>query len=488
MSAARALAPGRNCWRIEPADQASVIVDAADYFRVARQAMIAAKHQILLIGWDFDARIRLVHESDDDAPAEVGAFIDWLVDRTPGLQVNILRWDIGALKTLLRGKTLLTVLRWAFNKRVHLKLDSVHPHGASHHQKIVVIDDCLAFCGGIDMTDDRWDTREHRDEDPRRINAAGKSYKPWHDATTALTGAVAATLGHLSRERWRRAGGRPIEAPPATSACWPEDLPVDFRDVSVAISRTQPEMPKIAPIHEIEALYLDLIARAERWIYAESQYFASRKVAEAMARRLEEPDGPEIVIINPQTSQGWLEPIAMDTARARLIEAIRRHDRHHRLRIYHPFTADGVPIYVHAKVTVVDGTILRVGSSNFNNRSMRLDTECDVTIDATRPDNVDAADRIAGIAHGLIAEHLGVEPDTVAARMAETGSLIATIEGLVTPGHSLRAYLTPQLDGLQEWLADNEILDPEGPEEMFSPLANRGLLRRLNVRERISRR
>ncbi|MGN6277974.1 MAG: phospholipase D-like domain-containing protein [Sphingomonas sp.] len=488
MSGPRAFAPGRNCWRIESADQASVIVDAADYFKIARQAMIAAKHQILLIGWDFDARIRLVHENDDDAPAEVGAFIDWLVDRTPGLQVNILRWDIGALKTLLRGKTMLTVLRWAFNKRVHLKLDSVHPHGASHHQKIVVIDDCLAFCGGIDMTDDRWDTREHRDDDPCRINAAGKPYKPWHDATTALTGPVAAALGHLSRERWRRAGGRPIEAPPATSACWPGDLPVDFTDVSVAISRTQPEMPEIAPIHEIEALYLDLIARAERWIYAESQYFASRKVAEAIARRLEEPDGPEVVIINPETSQGWLEPIAMDTARARLIEAIRRHDRHSRLRVYHPFTANGVPVYVHAKVTVVDGEVLRVGSSNFNNRSMRLDTECDVTIDATRPGNEAAANRIAGIAHGLIAEHLGVENETVAARMAESGSLIATIEGLITPGHSFRAYQTPELDGLQEWLADNEILDPEGPEEMFSPLAKRGLLRRLNVRGRLSRR
>jgi hypothetical protein len=119
---------------------------------------------------------------------------------------------------------------------------------------------------------------------------------------------------------------------------------------------------------------------------------------------------------------------------------------------------------------------------------MRLDTECDVTIDATRPDNATAADCIARIAHGLIAEHLGVEPETVAACLAETGSLIETIEGLITPGRSLRAYQTPELDGLQEWLADNEILDPEGPEEMFSPLAKRGLLRRLNVRGRLSRR
>ena len=482
MTDTHALAPGRNCWRIETADKASVIIDAEGYFRIARQAMLAAKHQILLIGWDFDARIKLVHEPQDGAPAQVGAFIDWLLARKPGLQVYILRWDMGALKTLFRGRTILTLIRWVFKRRIHLKLDSAHPTGASHHQKIIVVDDCLAFCGGIDMTDDRWDTRAHRDHDPERVGVGGKPYKPWHDATTALAGPVAAALGDLSRERWRRAGGSPIAPPPATATCWPEALPVDFADVTVAVSRTQPEMPGIAEVHEIETLYLDLIARAERWIYAESQYFASRKVAEAIARRLEEPDGPEIVILNPETSQGWLEPIAMDTARARLIEAIRPHDRHGRLRVYHPCTAAGAPVYVHAKVTVIDGRILRVGSSNFNNRSMRLDTECDVTIDATRAGNEDAAGRIAGIAHGLIAEHLGVEPEVVARRLAETGSLIATIEGLCGPGRSLRLYETPQLDGLQEWLADNEILDPESPEEMFSPLAKRGLLRRLGAR------
>jgi phosphatidylserine/phosphatidylglycerophosphate/cardiolipin synthase-like enzyme len=480
----RDLAPGRNCWRIERADAASVIIDAEGYFRIAREAMKQARHQILLIGWDFDARIRLVHEADDDAPTEVGAFIDWLVARTPGLQVHILRWDMGALKTLLRGKTMLTIFRWAFNRRIHLKLDSVHPHGASHHQKIVVIDDCLAFCGGIDMTDNRWDTRAHHDRDGERRNADGKSYHPWHDATTALSGPVARALGELSRTRWQRAGGTPFGPPPAVPGCWPDALPVDFADVDVALSRTQPEMEKVAPIHEIEALYLDLIARAERWIYAESQYFASRVVAEAIARRLAEPDGPEIVILNPETAEGWLEPIAMDTARARLMAALRKHDVHGRLRLYHPYTGGGTPVYVHAKVTVIDGRILRIGSSNFNNRSMRLDTECDVTIDATRPGNEDAAARIGEITHGLIAEHLGVEPDAVAARMKQSGSLIATIEGLRGDGHSLRPYRIPDIDGLQAWLADNEILDPEGPDEMFAPLAQRGLLRRLGNRIR----
>ncbi|WNO53100.1 phospholipase D-like domain-containing protein [Stakelama saccharophila] len=474
-----ALEPGRNCWRIERASRATVVVDAEDYFRLVRDAMCEAKHQLLLIGWDFDARIKLVYGHRDSAPVTVGAFIDWIVARNPDLHVHILRWDTGAFKSLLRGRTIATIVRWWWHKRIHLKLDSFHPTGASHHQKIVVIDDCFAFCGGIDMTGDRWDTRDHTPGDDRRKEPGGTPYGPWHDATTALTGPVAQALGELCRNRWERAGGGALSAPPEVESSWPEQLPVAFADCEVAISRSYPEMPDQPAVREIEQLYCDLIARAERWIYAESQYFASRKVAEAIARRLAEPDGPEIVIVNPIHAEGWLEPIAMDTARARLIEALRRHDKHGRFRVYHAENAAGEEIYIHAKVTVVDGAILRVGSSNFNNRSMRLDTECDVTIDTTRPANADCGDAVARVAFDLIAEHTASDPDIVAARMAETGSLIATIDSLARPGRHLRPYRTPDLNGIEEWLADNEILDPEGPEEMFEAVDRRGLFHRL---------
>ena len=77
----------------------------------------------------------------------------------------------------------------------------------------------------------------------------------------------------------------------------------------------------------------------------------------------------------------------------------------------------------------------------------------------------------------LMAEHLGVSPATVAATIEETGSLIATIERLRGSGRSLRPYEVPDLDGVQEWLADNEILDPEGPGEMFEATTHRGLFR-----------
>jgi phosphatidylserine/phosphatidylglycerophosphate/cardiolipin synthase-like enzyme len=482
------LRPGENCWRIARADRATVIVDADDYFRAARAAMLAARHRIMLVGWDFDARIRLGQaDGSDDAPERLGDFILWLVKRRPTLEVFLLRWDLGAVNTLFHGTTIFTLARWMWHKRIRAKLDSTHPAGASHHQKIVVLDDSLAFCGGIDMTSDRWDTRAHRDNDPGRRRPSGKPYKPWHDATTALEGEAAQAIAAVARDRWRAAGGGTLEPVRTCTDCWPKGLPTQFEKVDVAIARTYPLMADATPVHEIERLYLDLIASAQRFIYAESQYFASRRIAEAIARRLAEPDGPEIVLVNPVTAQGWLEPVAMDTARARLHEALRRADTHGRFRLYHPYTAGGEPIYVHAKIMIVDDRVLRVGSSNMNNRSLRLDTECDVAIDAGAPADPEISGRICRFRDTLLSEHLGVPDGEVAKRMEAEGSLIRAIESLRGPGRSLRPYEEPDLNAVEKWLADNEVLDPEGPEEMFESLSRRGLFRGGRLRRLLHR-
>ncbi|PZP99152.1 MAG: phospholipase [Variovorax paradoxus] len=470
----------RAFWRVEEATQAAVIVDADDYFVHLRSAMLKARRRIILVGWDFDARISLAEDLGDGAPATIGRFISWLVKRRPELDVYILRWATGALETLLHARTVLAILRWTWDPRIHLKFDGHHPLGGSHHQKIAVIDESLAFCGGIDMTRNRWDTRGHLDNEPRRINPNGQPYGPWHDATTALEGPVARALGEMCRKRWEGAGGDPLEPIEAGPSCWPDRLTPDFTNVSVGISRTLPAMGDHEAIHEIEELYVTLIKRAKRWIYAESQYFASRHIAEAIAQRLHEENGPEVVIVNPTTAEGWLEPVAMDTARARLVAALRDCDSQGRFRIYHPFTAGGVPIYVHAKVMVIDDEVLRVGSSNFNNRSLRLDSECDVSIDANSEKSGAVGATIAGIRNALLAEHLGTDCGTIERALHETGSLIATIEALRRPGRTLRDYQLPELAPIEQWLADTKLLDPEGPDERFEAPARRvGLLSRL---------
>ena len=467
-------------WRVAPASRMSVIVDAEDYFRHARSAMLKARRRIMLIGWDFDARIKLIHGSDREPgePETVGDFLYWLVQRTPGLELFLLRWDVGALKTLARGTNILTLAKWMRHKRIHTKLDGFHPPAASHHQKIVVIDDTMAFCGGIDMTGERWDTRCHGDHDPGRTLPNGKPYKPWHDATTALEGDAAAALAALARDRWEYAGGGGISPVRGGSDCWPDMLEPHFRDVRVGMARTRPKMPGCDEVREIEALFVAQIAAAKTSIYAESQYFASRRIAEAIAARLDEADGPEIIIVNPESAQGWLEPIAMDTARARLVTALRRRDRQGRFRLYHPYTAGGEAIYVHAKVMIVDGRTIRIGSANMNNRSMGLDTECDVAIDA----GGEGAAAVRAIRDGLIAEHLDVTPERIAAEIDGRGSIIAAIDALAGNGKTLKPYEVPDLTAVEAWLADNEVLDAEGPGEMFEGLAKGGLLRRLRRR------
>jgi phospholipase D1/2 len=465
------LQPGHTCWRIEQADRVALIVDAADYFRAVQSAMLKAQHSILMIGWDFDTRIDL--DPDDEAeehPRQLGAFLTWLADTRPGLNIKILKWDLGTVKALWRGTTLFRVAQWALHERITFKLDGAHPPGAAHHHKIVVIDDAVAFCGGIDMTGDRWDTSEHRDDDPRRRRPfTRRAYGPWHDATTAVGGAAAKALGDHARERWKYASGEVLAPPPAGLDPWPDCLQADMTDVAVAIARTIPAYEDQKEVREVEALYVTAIAAARKSVYLESQYFASRVIAEAIARRLAEPDGPEFVIINPESAEGWLEEEVMGSARGRLLSMLRRSDRFGRLRVYTPVTAGEQPIYVHAKIMIVDDRLLRVGSSNLNNRSMGYDTECDLALEA-EVDNTHLSRAIQSFRARLLAEHLGTSAEHVAAIVSEQQSLIAAIDRLLGPGRSLRPFEPPKINEAEKALADHEILDPERPRSLWHAL------------------
>jgi phospholipase D1/2 len=481
------LQPGRNCWRIERAGRAALIVDAADYFALARKAMLRAESQILLIGWDFDTRIFLDQddpaEEDDGAPTRLGPLLSWLAAHRKHVSIHILKWDLGAPKLLGRGTTVFRLARWAMSKRIAFKLDGAHPMGASHHQKIVVIDDRLAFCGGIDMTASRWDTREHSDGDKRRKRpTTGRAYGPWHDATMAVDGEAARALGELSRERWETAGGEALPAPHAESDPWPEALEPCFRDVDVAIARTRGAHEKAAAVREIEALFVDMIKRARRFVYAENQFFASRVIAEAIAERLCESDCPEFVIVNPRSVEGWVEEEVMSPARAKLMQHIAKVDRQNRFRIYTPVTEAGEDIYVHSKIMIVDDEMLRVGSANMNNRSMGLDSECDLMIDSRLPANAGAGERIAELRFDLLAEHLGVEPEQIAARMSAAGSLIEAIEALRGEGRTLLPFVPEEPNALESAIAETEALDPESSGESFEPLARPGLFAGLGAK------
>jgi phosphatidylserine/phosphatidylglycerophosphate/cardiolipin synthase-like enzyme len=478
------LEPGRNCWRVARAHRAALIVDGCDYFRLVRQAMLKAQKQILLIGWDLDTRIALDEPGGEgDPPNCLGPFVSWLVKHRPELKIHMLAWSGMAYSVLGRGTTLARMTAWRASRQIHFKLDYAHPRAGSHHQKIAVIDDALAFCGGIDITADRWDTRAHLDDDPgRRRPTTRRRYSPWHDATMAVDGAAALALGELSRLRWEAATDERLTSAGGGGDAWPDELEPHFHDVDIAIARTRAEHGRWSQVREIEALFADLVASARRHVYIETQYFASRIVAEAVGKRLAEPDGPEFVVINPKTGAGWLDESVMGPARAELVKALERKDRYGRFRIYSPVTEGGEDIYVHAKIMIVDDVVIRVGSANINNRSMGLDSECDVMIDARLPGNEGAGETIARLRADLLAEHLGADPAEVRAVCLEKGSLIAAIERLRGKGRTLLPFRPPEFSAALTAVAKAELLDPEGPDQPFEPFAGNRLLRRLRRR------
>jgi phospholipase D1/2 len=473
------LREGQTCWRVAHAERVAVIVDAAAYFAAAKAAILQARHTVFLVGWDFDLRICLERANAmPGVPDELGEFLTHVVKSKPDLRIFVLRWDLSFLKFPFRATLPLKLLDWLSGKRVDLRLDHEHPTGACHHQKIVVVDDSVAFCGGIDMTDFRWDTPAHVDDDPRRVDPGGEPYPPWHDTTTCLMGEAARVLGDLARERWRRATGEEVPPAPPCDPCWPDHLRLDFTDVQVAIARTEPAYGEAQPeVREVEALYLAAIRAARRSIYIETQYFASHRIAAALGERLQEEHGPEIVVINPRSAVGWLEEEVMGPARAVLLRHLERCDRHDRFRIYTPVTEKGEDIYVHSKVVIVDDRLLRLGSSNLNNRSMGLDTECDLAIEASSAQDSDRAMRLAitNARDRLLAEHLGIPQKRFAETLAGTGSLIQAIGQLRREhGRSLVPFQPPPFSDLELALAESRVLDPARPEEM-SEVMRRGL-------------
>ena len=123
-----------------------------------------------------------------------------------------------------------------------------------------------------------------------------------------VDGPSAAALGTLARDRWRALGktSLPRLRKPDTSL-WPEHVPPDLLDVDVMIARTMPGVEDDPEVRENEALFFDAIRAAERTIYLESQYFTNSRIADALADRLREPDGPEVILVSPKICHGWLE-------------------------------------------------------------------------------------------------------------------------------------------------------------------------------------
>jgi phosphatidylserine/phosphatidylglycerophosphate/cardiolipin synthase-like enzyme/uncharacterized membrane protein YdjX (TVP38/TMEM64 family) len=455
--------PGRNCLSVARAQRVALLIDGDAYFKTFMEAAERAQRSIIIVGWDFDSRTRLCwDEAPRGAPLVLGDFLNFLVRRRRGLRIHILDWDFPMVFGTDREFPPIYGTGWKPHRRVQLRYDNTHPTIGSHHQKIVVIDDVMAFSGGLDLTWQRWDTCEHVADDLRRV-ADGKPYPPFHDVMMAVDGEAAGVLAGIARERWRCATGRKISPVTVTEDPWPRGLRPELTGIDVAVSRTSPGTNGNPEVREVEALFLDMIAKARRYLYIENQYFTSHKVGAALAARLADPDCPEIVLVSRLLSHGWLEEATMHVLRTRLLRLLRKADRNGRFHAYYPHVpglADGTCVDVHSKVMVVDEEWLRVGSANLCNRSMGVDTECDLTVEAGGKPGVarvirDCRDRLLG-------EHLGTDPARVQEEIERRGSMSGAIEALRNDGRSLRP-----LAELPEWsdavVSIAEITDPERP-------------------------
>jgi phosphatidylserine/phosphatidylglycerophosphate/cardiolipin synthase-like enzyme len=290
-------------------------------------------------------------------------------------------------------------------------LDQRVRRGGSHHQKLVVIR-CpadpsrdVAFVGGIDLCHSRRDDAEHRG-DPQAV-AMAHDYgptPPWHDVQLEIRGPAVGVLDTVFRERWddptspdvmnpfaylrdhlRRAR---LKAPPLPPELPP---PPECGPHLVQNLRTYPSIwPQydFAPDGErsVARGYSKAIKRARRLVYLEDQYMWSGAVATLFADALRDNPDLHLVVVVPRVpdQEGAFSVTPQYVGRWQAIEMCRRAGTD-RVHVFDVENHDGTPVYVHAKVCVVDDVWASVGSDNFNRRSWTHDSELSsAVLDTTR--------------------------------------------------------------------------------------------------------
>jgi phosphatidylserine/phosphatidylglycerophosphate/cardiolipin synthase-like enzyme len=467
------LRAAETCWRLGPTGRVRVLVDCQDYFATLLGALRQARRSIHLLGWSFDPRTRLAPE--DPATTEFGRTLIDLAAANPLLDVRLLVWRSAFPISATQSGFPHRARSWFRGTPVRFELDDTVPLGACHHQKVVVVDDSLAFVGGADFADDRWDTALHLADDPRRVAADRRRHGPRHEVTAMTDGPAAQALGALFRARWRAAVGElpdqtPDETPGAPTPLWPEGLSPEIAGGVCAIARTEAGWRGAAPAREIARLTLEAIKSAKHLIYMENQYFTWPLAVEALAARLAEPSGPEIVLVSSARSPSYFDRLTMDRARSTALWRLTSSDVFGRFHAFAPYAAGGGPIIAHAKVMTIDDELLAIGSANLNNRSHGFDTECELAIEVEsetdRATLASVRDRMAG--HWV---------DQTAADVAEMrrlggGSLAQALFAL-DGASRLRPLASRRLGLAGEFVAEFHVGDPTDVADSWRPARRR---------------
>jgi phosphatidylserine/phosphatidylglycerophosphate/cardiolipin synthase-like enzyme len=475
----RIIAPGRNVWRLAPVTQTGVLVDACDYYRAFYRAMSGARSYVLLAGWQFDSDVRLLRGEDAHGapwPVELLPFLSALCRERPELRIYVLAWDYSVLYSLEREwmQSLKFGLAWRASERIEYVLDGEHPVGACHHQKLVVIDGRLAFVGGADICDGRWDDRRHDADNPERVNRYGEPYKPYHEVVAFITGERAvASLQQDFELRWRRAAGAELLLPAAQPAAESSE-PIEFEGAlplqatATAIARTYAayESDGSEAVAEIRHLYEDAIREAEALVYIETQYITSRALHDALTARLGDESKPrlQVVIVVPRGGDSFKEELALGAAEESFLASLEWTARQggHSLRILYSASSDGSedkqPTFIHSKLLIVDDRFMTLGSANCTNRSFGVDSELNLVWESEQRRGP-LGKSIARIRASLLSEHAGIPFDE---RLLEADRLMERIDELLRTGTRLRLRPTSDAQGEPSGLLQLAF-DPESP-------------------------
>ncbi len=468
---ARILRSPRNLWCEAAVTRAGLLVDGDDYYRAFYEAAQSAESYIILAGWQFDTDACLLRGANAEGatlPVTLLKFLDALCARNPKLRIYLLAWDFHAVFSLEREWMQQLRFNWTTSERLTFLFDSRHADQGSHHQKFVVIDGQLAFLGGLDLCDHRWDDRGHKDPNPLRVSR-GEPHKPFHDVQSYLVGGdLLGELIALFKCRWEAAGGEPLVLlEPSSSSTFANYEPqgaVPLAVSRVALSRTDPHgsPTQTERCREVCNLFSDAIAQAKRLVYIETQYFSSREIGAVLVERLRSSqDLLDVVLVLNMQAETLKEEIAVGLAQAKVIADLRSaaEGTGHRLGIYYtvPATENGAEpdraTYIHSKVMVVDDRFLTIGSANLTNRSMGLDTELNLSVETDDPEDA-LGQSIARARQSLIAEHLGA-PD---AEALDTRGLVTALDSLAEQrAGRLRIHPSPT----ENERAVLEVIDPQ---------------------------
>jgi phosphatidylserine/phosphatidylglycerophosphate/cardiolipin synthase-like enzyme len=478
------LVPQSTCWRTARAERAGLIVDVQDYYAAAKEAMSHATRSIHILGWAWDPDTPFAPTGPGEGePDRWGPYLRDLSNAKPDLDIRLLVWK-SALPIAATQNFFPHRARKCFEgSRVNFRLDASIPLGACHHQKVIVVDDRLAFCGGCDVGPDRWDTLLHHDDDPRRhIGHGGKTsgkgyFECRHETMAVVDDDAARELGQLFRNRWERSTGEillPVLETPEGPDPWPTGVKVSFRKALVGLARSEPQWNHHPEVRETERLHLASLASARRLIYMENQYFASPIMAEALAACLQKKRGPEVVLVSTQHSPSWFDQMTMDRTRLLFLKRLREADLYGRLSTFCPVTPKGRSIIVHSKLSIIDDQLVRIGSANINNRSTGFDTECDLAIEAEDQPSRDAINEFLA---DLVGHWIAQPGQAMSRAMNEHGTLAGAIRALDEKGR-LQPIPQKTITAWDSFIANGHLGDPAGPKDSWRPWTRRWELRK----------